>query len=280
MPDGNRLSQFGYYIEPSTLIKGMYDLPILSQEVCQEFLMSHESDLEGMSTTQGVRSIFFSEDQIKKLPEGVDEEDLSLVGLLKLGRDHPTHAPMCFSTVVYALMNQSEKPFLMALDEFNCYHGRGHYFHMEYDKYVRYHIPYDQISLFKPAIDAMGISSVSPHDDGGEITEPKVPVAIKKGGIIVAVTESRAVARKYTDALSASAIQAASMKVMDCPLFVVDVPRFSALECEHILSNYELIGIGRLRFDRGDTVMNEQEVSYLRMVSGSVGQNLLDACIV
>jgi hypothetical protein len=32
--------------------------------------------------------------------------------------------------------------------------------------------------------------------------------------------------------------------------------------------------------DQGETVMNEQEVTYLRIVSGGVAQKLMDACIL
>ena len=55
---------------------------------------------------------------------------------------------------------------------------------------------------------------------------------------------------------------------------------FSDLEVEHILANFEATGIGNLRLDRGDTVMNDQEVAYLKMVSGSIGQKLLDSTVI
>jgi hypothetical protein len=61
---------------------------------------------------------------------------------------------------------------------------------------------------------------------------------------------------------------------------VVEVPRFSDVEVDHIVANYESIGLGNMRLDRGDTVMNEQEVAYLRMVSGAIGQKLLDASVL
>ena len=100
------------------------------------------------------------------------------------------------------------------------------------------------------------------------------PVCISRGAIVVGTTESRSVAGKFTSTLEAVlAEQEDSVKV-------VDVTAFSPLEVDHVLANYECIGIGRLRFDRGSTVMNEQEVAYLRMVSGGVGQKLLDASIV
>jgi hypothetical protein len=60
---------------------------------------------------------------------------------------------------------------------------------------------------------------------------------------------------------------------------VVDVPQYSAIEVDHILANFEIIGIGRLRFDRGETVMDKHEVAFLRMISGGLGQSLLDACV-
>jgi small subunit ribosomal protein S29 len=75
----------------------------------------------------------------------------------------------------------------------------------------------------------------------------------------------------FTDGL----IKAVSTNGVD----VVDVPTYSPLEVDHILSNFEVTGIGRLRFDRGETVMDNQEVAFLRILSCGVGQKLLDACI-
>ena len=62
-------------------------------------------------------------------------------------------------------------------------------------------------------------------------------------------------------------------------MHVIEVPRFSDIEADHILANFEATGIGQLRLDRGDTVMDEQEVAYLKMVSGCIGQQLLDASV-
>ena len=106
-------------------------------------------------------------------------------------------------------------------------------------------------------------------DRGDFVTKESVPM--KVGGIIAGITESHAVTKKCTKDL----IDAIAASGATC----VDVPQYSALEVEHILANFEIIGIGRLRFDRGETVMNNQEVAYLRMVSGAVGQPLLDACV-
>jgi hypothetical protein len=177
---------------------------------------------------------------------------------------------MCFSAVVDTLMNQTEKPFLMVLDEFNCYYDRGHYFHMSYDEEVREAIPYDRINLFEHALGAMALST----DIEDENTTPKL---MKKGAIIVGVTDSRCVPRKVTEGLTAVA---ESQAVSDDTLTVVEVPRFSDLEVDHILANFESIGLGNLRLDRGDTLMNDQEVAYLKMVSGAIGQELLDASVL
>lgn len=70
------------------------------------------------------------------------------------------------------------------------------------------------------------------------------------------------------------------MPVADSNLLLVTMPRYSILEVEPILSHFDLIGIGRLRFDKGDTVIDEQEVKYLRMFSGSNAQLLLDGVII
>ena len=70
------------------------------------------------------------------------------------------------------------------------------------------------------------------------------------------------------------------MALNDDSMVVVEVPRFSDAEADVILANFESIGVGVLRLDRGDTVMDEQEVAYLKMVSGSIGQKLLDASVL
>lgn len=262
------MRQHGKYIEPNLKQKGIFDLPVLSREVCEQLLSSHRSDLEGMTASSETVQRFFTEDQLKRL----DLEEFTLVGLLEAAQERKSLASMCYAAVVHTLMEQDEKPFLMVLDDFNCYYDYGKYFHMEYDEHVRKAIPCNQISLFKPALDAMGLSTSE---------EESAPTAsIKKGGIVVATTESHAVARKFTDALSASALKAQEEESSDSPLVVIDVPRYSNKEAEHVISNMEVIGIGRLRFDRGDTVMNKNEMGYLRMVSGSVGQKLLDECVV
>ena len=109
----------------------------------------------------------------------------------------------------------------------------------------------------------MSVMSLSTDEEEDGTREP---MQIKRGGIIVGTTESHAVRRRVTDALVNSAQR------QNDSICVVEVPRFSDIEVEHILANFEATGIGKLRLDRGDTVMDEQEVAYLKMVSGRVGQ--------
>jgi len=275
LPDGDRLRKYGKYIEPNQRIPGFFDLPVLSQEVCGQLLESHEKDLEGISVALETRDKYLTPEQIRKIPEEF-KEDLSVIGLLKLSEQSTYLSSMCYSAVIETLMNQEDKPFLVVLDEFNCYYDHGHYFHMDYDYHVNKAIPLNQVNLFKPYLDAMGLST-------DVDVEPAASMPMKNGSIVVGVTESRAVARKFTEALETSA-KAMAMASVDgqspYPLEVVTVPRYSNLEVEHILSNFEKIGVGRLRFDRGGTVTDDKEVAYLRMVSGARGQYLLDACIV
>lgn len=270
--EGDRLRRDGKYIEPNLKRRGIFDLPVLAQEISEQLLFSHKSDLEGMVAKKEPMEMLFTQDQLKRLhSEDESKEKFTLVDLLATAMEKRSLSSMCFATVVHTLMDQDEKPFLIVLDDFNGYYDHGHYFHMEYDEMVRNAIPYSQISLFKPALDAMGIS----------LAEPSSPTAvIKRGGIVVGTTESHAVARKFTDALTASALEAEKMATGDAPMYVVEVPRYSLEETEHVISNMEATGVGRLRFDRGDTVMNKNEMGYLRMVSGSVGQKLLDNCII
>lgn len=266
MPDGDRLRKNGFFVTPNALRDGIFDLQNLSQEACEQFLGSHESDLAGFEADKTTLKKYFKDSQLKKVAN-YSGEGISLVDLLKHAQKQKTHAPMCFSVVVDSLMSQDEKPFLMVMDEFNCYYDHGHYFHMAYDEEVRNSIPYEKINLFEHVLSAMALS---PDTDSDEVIEPKV---VKRGGIIVAVTESHAVRRKVTDGLVASAQSQDSMHV-------IEVPRFSDIEADHILANFEATGIGQLRLDRGDTIMDEQEVAYLKMISGCVGQQLLDASIV
>lgn len=272
LPDGNRLHRHGFYVEPSAKLDGIFDLPMLSQEVCKEFLLSHDSDLEGMEASEELIKEHFTDRQLEDFTE-YSEGNISLVDLLKAAETHLSCAAVCYSVVIHCLKNQEEKPFLMVLDEFNCYFEPGRYFHMDYDDEVKTSIPYDQISLFKPALDAMALSI----EDDEELPLAS-PVPSKNGGVVVGLSESCAVSRRVTDALVAHAHRCAAAGSTDAPLVVCDVGRFSELEVDHILSNLESIGLGNLRNDRGETVMNKEGVAYLRMVSSSVGQELVDVC--
>eukprot|EP00934_Nitzschia_sp_Nitz4_P004956 Nitzschia sp. Nitz4//scaffold43_size134323//34206//36244//NITZ4_003287-RA/size134323-augustus-gene-0.218-mRNA-1//1//CDS//3329551912//4946//frame0 len=262
LPDGDRLRKNGFFVTPNTHREGMFDLQDLSQEACAAFLANHEEDLKGMEASKETMDQYFKETQLARFEEyGGDK--VELVEVLKHAADRKQSAPMCYLVVVETLMNQSEKPFLMVLDEFNCFFDKGHYFHMAYDEEVREPIPYSQINLFEHALAAMSISE-----------EESSPKKIARGGIIVATTESHAVPRKVTAALTERASE------QNEGVCMVEVPCFSDLEVDHVVANFEAIGVGTLRLDRGDTVMDEHEVAYLKMISGSVGQKLLDSTMV
>jgi len=288
VPYGDQFRKNGYYIEPNLRREGIYDLPVLSQQVCTQFLDSHGDDLRRFSVDRATLERYFTDEQMENLPKS---DDMTAADLLQFGSKKTSFAPMCYAAAVDVLMEQSEMPFLMVFDEFNCYYEQpGHYFHMSYDKDARKSIPYDQISLFKPALDAMALSAVSTDEEEDGRASETPPSAIKRGAILVATTESHAVSRRTTDGLVANAkLQVAmqhqqqgegSPSAAAIKLYCVDVPRLSALEVEHMLANYEATGVGKLRMDRGETVMNDQEVQYLRMVSEAVPQKLLEACII
>eukprot|EP01083_Nonionella_stella_P012792 36166_1 len=102
---------------------------------------------------------------------------------------------------------------------------------------------------------------------------PSSEAMMKWGSIIVGTSEGRAVRRSFTESLTEAAHALA--KDEHHPVHVVDIRRFSEMETQHILYNFEITGIGRLRFDRGDTALNPEEVEYLRLVSGGSGQQLM-----
>jgi hypothetical protein len=252
--------------------QGIFDLQNLSQDACAHLLESHEKDLMAFSASKDVMARFFKDTQLNRIT-GYTGDSMGLVDLLKYSQEKKVHAPICYAVVVDTLMNQDEKPFLMVWDEFNCYYDRGHYFHRAYDDSVRNSIPYENISLFEHAIRAIALSL---DEDPDMAPSPKL---MKRGGIIVGITESHAVPRKVTDQLTASAVHQASSE-SSTRMHVIEVPRFSDQEADCILANMEVTGIGRLRLDRGEILMNEQEVAFMKMVSGNIGQQLLDATVM
>jgi hypothetical protein len=265
----------------------MYNLPEIAKEFCEQLLTSHGEDLKELTVSKDTMSTFFSDDQITRFntragdadqEEGSDSSnELSLAKILDVGMGSTTLSSGCYVMVISALMNQTKKPFTVVMDEFNCYYDHGHYFHMDYDENVRKAIPINKITIFKPFIDIMGLY---PTVAGNEIALGKSTAGaapMKWGSMIVAMSESRAVRQTFTRALTESA-QAQSQT--DSFFHVVDLQRFSDIEVQHVLYNFECTGIGRLRFDRGYTTLNPDEVEYLRMVSGGIGQPLLDACML
>lgn len=294
IPDGDRLRKLGKYTEPNKFYEHegqqMFDLPVLAQEICSQLLESHETDLgalEGVS--KSVLEKYSSVSNVEKLCaklEGVDEGDdsVSLISLLKLASESIKFSSTCYLAIIDTLMNQTTKSFTIAMDEFNCYFDHGQYFHMAYDPEVRNSIPYHRITLFQPLLDAMGVRKNDPLENKKRaqptFTLIDNPPLMKRGSIIAASTGSRAVVRQYTSDLEAALTSSSNNDEAHASVSVLEVPTYSPLEVEHILANFEIIGFGKLRFDRGETVLDDQEVAYLRMVSGGVGQNLLDACVV
>lgn len=270
IPDANQLHKFGYYIEPSEAREGMWNLPILSQELLQRLLHVNEKDLKEFHADQDVLKMYFNESQLQQLPEG-DGGRVDLVELAKFAAENTDLAAGCYDTVLHVMMNQEERPFDIFVDEFNIFYKHGEYFHMDYDEDVKESIPYPIINLFKPIMDAMALTIDA---DGEETLEPKL---MKKGVIVAATSEMHPVPRKATDTLIANAKR--SLKEHRNNLFVIEVPRLSKLEVEHMLSNYESIGLGKLRLDGGRTVNNPDEVEFLRVLSSSVPQNLMNACV-
>jgi hypothetical protein len=279
LPHCDRLAEHGFYIEPNEHRPGMYDLPVLSQQICGELLASHQAVVAHLSVSQECLDEFFAPDQQKKVGAAAGSSDttaLSVADLLTVGSDKRGLSPMCFAAAVDTLMKQDEVPFTMVLDEFNTFYQPGKYFHEHYDTNVHKAIPYAQISLFAQALGAMGLVAA----DQEALPEP---VLMKRGAVICAMTHSKPVADVTNTALVASAQEAAAAStatMAHAPLLVTDVPRLSNLEVDHIVANYEAIGLGKLRLDQGETVTNAQEVTYLRTLSSNVPQELMNACLM
>jgi hypothetical protein len=294
-PDGDRLRKHGYYIDPCNHRPGLYNLPEIAKQFCDELLTSHGEDISSLpfSASRDDMKEYLTDDQIRRVfkrayadDESVSEEEtammkeLSLDKILTVGIGSTSLSSGCYCTVINRLMNQTEKPFTVVMDEFNCYYDHGHYFHMDYDEHVRKGVPPNRISIFKPFMDALGLY---PDEAGTDMTndlaDDSKKALMKWGSIVVGTSESRAVKRSFTQALEKCAHDAQS-EHDDDGLHVVEVRRFSDVEVQHQLYNYEITGVGKLRFDRGETTLNSEEVEYLRLVSGGSGQQLMDACMI
>lgn len=293
LPDGDRLRKFGFYNEPCQHRKGLYNLPEIAKEICGQLMTAHGDDVRGMRPVQrDAMGPFLTDDQIRRVfrtaykeDETVSDEEamamteLSLDKILSVGIASAQLSSGCYSTVIHALMNQTEKPFTVVIDEFNVYYDHGHYFNMEYDPDVRRAIPLNRITIFKPYMDAMGLYPTEAGTEmNDELAVPSREAMMKWGSIVAGTSECRAVKRSFTQSLTDAAL--ALTEDEDHPMRVVDVRRFSEVEVQHVLYNFELTGVGRLRFDRGNTALNPEEVDYLRLVSGGSGQQLMDACML
>lgn len=289
---------------------GLYNLPEIAKEFCAQLLKSHGEDVSTLpGVTRENMKEYFSDDQIRRLfrrafateveSGTVQEEDvanmteLSLDKILTVGVGSSSLSSGCYSAVISNLMNQTVRPFTVVMDEYNCYYDHGHYFHMDYDEDVRMGVPLNRITIFKPFMDAMGLY---PDEAGTKITREvavKLDEAMMKlGSIVVSTSESKAVRQSFTRALiecaqaqtsrgdDVVADKNASPPLCRHPIHIVDVQRYNTTEVQHILYNFEITGIGRLRFDRGETALNPEEVEYLRLVSGGCGQQLLDSCML
>jgi len=295
LPDGDRLRKNGFFVTPSTHPdrKGMFDLQDLSQEILQQLTDSHAIDLQGMTADRGTLEQYFKDTQLQNVDDYLSTSDggnvndngsVSLVDLANYAQENKKHAPMCYSVVVHYLMQQqTEKKFVLVMDEFNCLFDHGQYFHMAYDEHVRKAIPCDRINLFEPIMTTMNISNKTAEQEEDEAVQQNetagaATTSTSNASVIVGTTESHAVRKDITDSLTECATRRTTSSTEN--FHVVEVPRFSSLEADHVLANFEAVGVGKLRLDRGDTLMNSQEVEFLKMQSGSIGQKLLDVSII
>jgi len=292
LPDGDRLRKNGFFITPSTHPnrQGMFDLQDLSQEALKQLVESPNAaeQMKGMIADRTTMETYFKDTQLKRVDEyrssngssDKDDGSMSLIELIEYAQEHKKQAPMCYSVVVNILMHQTTSKFMIVMDEFNCLFDHGQYFHMAYDETVRDAIPCDKINLFEPIMAAMNLTTKTVEEEEDDDYDDEASAnatsaaAIPTAALVVATTESHSIRSSITEALTDCA-----KRRSDNGVCTIEVPRFSSLEADHVLANFEATGVGKLRLDRGDTLMNPQEVEFLKMASGSVGQKLLDVSI-
>jgi hypothetical protein len=102
---------------------------MIAQEFCEQLLKSHGDDINKMTASEETMKEFLTDDQIKKvlLKANDDEEKaevempltLTLDKLLHVGIESSALSSGCYLSVLSTLMNQTEKPFTIVVDEFN-----------------------------------------------------------------------------------------------------------------------------------------------------------------
>lgn len=253
-PNGDSMTRMGFYIEPSPVQEGKWDLPIMAQSVNEQLLEAHSSDLKDLSISRKdlEEKGYFTTEQLADVLKEISDEttDIPLIHILEKGRGEEKLATGAYRIAIDILLANPSLKFLFVVDEFNTYHDGGQYFHMNYDPYVKKPIPPPLISLFEPML----------------VPSPQLK-------LLTAMTFSRNVPKKKDEELL-KAIRA------NDDVTEIEVPRYSEIEVKTMISHYECVGLGRLRFDRGEVLENEQEVQYIKMVSGGVGRHFLDECIL
>lgn len=280
LPEGDTFHRNFYYCEPNEHREGLFDLPELQKEVCSQLLEMHTKEMEGLSVSMDTMERFLTESQLKRFQKThAGDGPFPLVDVLQYAVDNTLLAGPCYSASIDVLMTQTEKDFIVVLDEFNCYLQKSLYYHDAFDPDVRKAIPHHRMTLFQPFHDAMAINAATEEELAD--APPAKPVLMQRGCLVVATTESHAVKSEVTQNFVRNAKQQQAVaKDDDAPLVVVEVPRLSQVEVEHMVANYEATGVGKLRLDKGETVMDENEMQYLRMVSGGEALKLMNACMM
>ena len=128
LPDGDRLRKHGFYIEPCSYREGLYNLPEIAKEFCEQLLLSHGEDLKEMTVSREDMGKHLSEDQITRLfsRANVDDEsasELSMDKILEVGVNSTSLSSGCYGMVISALMNQTTKRvgYLFLLFVFQVY---------------------------------------------------------------------------------------------------------------------------------------------------------------
>lgn len=247
LPNCEYLRKFGKYTEPSPSHPDMFDLPVHAKSFLKQLGMAHGEQLATLKLTK--------ESNINTLPE--EYRSFNLQQLVQSGEDDVELSSAIYSSVIDELMIQTKFPFIVAFDEYNTLFDEPHHFHIDYMD-AQKGIPHQKMTLFKPLL-TMGF---------GTENSPMMC----RGSVIASIDCTRPVRRDVTKNSVEQIVKEGAIHV--------DVTPYSHLELNHILSNYEAIGVGRLRVYGAEVVENETEVAFLRMKTGCIGTNVLNGIII
>ena len=102
LPNGDDLCKNGFYLEPNVKQPGLFDLPVLTKQVCADLLASHQDALNDIAVPKQLLEGLCTRKQLEDLIG--DKDKVAAADLLKHGSSSVNHASVAYTAVVESLL--------------------------------------------------------------------------------------------------------------------------------------------------------------------------------